>query len=715
MAPDPKQRKLIKPALIAVITLLVVGVGAWFAWRALRAPSGRPNVIIISIDTLRADHLGCYGHPGGITPNIDRFAGEAVRFENVVSAVPLTLPSHSTMLTGTTPVYHGVHKNESYQLASSNVTLAEQLQASGYRTGAIVSSFILDTQFGLTQGFETYNDVFPISMDGARFSERKGEATSQLAIEWLQQRGQDESFFLFLHYYDPHVEYEPPEPFASRWPGRPYAGEVAYTDHCIGQVLEKLKELDLYDNSIIIVTSDHGEMLDEHGEKTHGYFIYESAIKVPLIIKPAGGQSQPREVASLAGLVDIVPTICDLLGISPPPVSQGQSLTPCLQGDPVATAERYLYCESTMAQNYDANPLLGLVGAQWKYIETNRSELYDLIADPGETTNLIESHGNEARILSDVLHQALLDTSGQSDDGQVTLDASARSRLESLGYVSVGEQGQLILDSEKDDPKDLLEYHSQLMEAMTALRPGRPLAEHVVTTRRLVAQRPRVIVARWVLAKMLTATGDYSEALGHYDDLIEMRPDDAVIYGQRGYVREKLGDEEGANADYVRAIELQSDEVGTRMQQGRLLAKQGRFQEALVHINEVIRLDPTMRGVWYVRGTIHTHLGDLDRAVADLDEAIRRDPNHVGAYMNRGGVRAQRGDLRGAIADWSRVTQLKPDAYGAYVNVAMAKQQLGDKTGAIAELERCLGSMPADQTESRQRIQDMISQIRQAP
>ena len=253
--------------LLGLIVIAIVMAG-WFLFGLTKDTGEIRNVLLISIDTCRADYLSCYGYPRETTPNIDELAREGILFENVISPVPLTLPAHSSMLTGTIPPYHRVHNNIDYKLGLSNVTLAEILKEVGFTTSAFISSFIMDSQFGLDQGFDTYNDSFEKTYSSVGINERKAGETSRLAAQWLDEH-KDESFFLFLHYYDPHKSYEPPKPFASKFPQNPYAGEIAYTDDYIGQVITRLKELGLYDSTLIIITSDHGEMLGEHGEPAH--------------------------------------------------------------------------------------------------------------------------------------------------------------------------------------------------------------------------------------------------------------------------------------------------------------------------------------------------------------------------------------------------------------------------------------------------------------
>ena len=243
--------------LNTLFLLLVVMAGViWIFKSRMGSRNDIRNVVLISIDTCRADFLSCYGYQHKTTPNIDAIADEGFVFENVTSPAPLTLPAHSSMMTGTIPPSHGVHGNKGYKLGDSNTTIAEVLKSNGFSTGAVISTFVMDSQFGLDQGFDTYDDSFDEKLSTAGIVERRGREASDHAISWIEQH-KDESFFLFLHYYDPHANYEPPEPFKTRYASNPYAGEIAYTDYCVGQVIDKLKALGLYDSSLIIITSDH--------------------------------------------------------------------------------------------------------------------------------------------------------------------------------------------------------------------------------------------------------------------------------------------------------------------------------------------------------------------------------------------------------------------------------------------------------------------------
>ena len=375
-------------------------------WLFLSCSAPRPairNVLLISIDTLRADHVSAYGFPRPTTPSIDAVAREGVLFKNVHTPVPMTLPAHVSMLTGTLPPTHGLRDNMQNRLPEGSLTLAAMLKAKGFTTGAIVSTFVLDRRFGTSQGFDTYDDRFQEVHKIGDLSERKGDETARMARDWLEGH-QDKPFFLFVHFYDPHDPYDPPEPFASPWKDHPYEGEVAFADHCLGQVLEKLRQLGLYDSTLIVITGDHGEMLGEHGELNHGFFIYEGALRVPLVVRVPRAQGAPRQVDLPVSLIDIVPTVLSQVGAEIPKEVQGVDLSPWLAGRGAGGGARPLYAETvTPTRYYGASSLLGVIVDGWKYIETTRPELYDLRSDPVEAVNLLEREPARADALARTL------------------------------------------------------------------------------------------------------------------------------------------------------------------------------------------------------------------------------------------------------------------------------------------------------------------------
>jgi len=542
--PQVKRTAKTKVAVLAVLILSVIAaVLLWFFFAPGAEQTEIRNVLLISIDTCRADHLSCYGFGRETTPNIDNIARRGVLFENAVSPVPITLPAHCSMLTGTIPPYHGVHKNASFKLDDSNVTLAELLRANGFATVGIISSFVLERQFGLSQGFDTYEDSFKKARERLSGSERIGGEASAVAIDWLGEN-KDKKFFMFLHYYDPHLAYEPPEPFNSAYPDDLYAGEIAYTDFCIGKVIEKLKTLGLYESTLIVIAGDHGEMLGEHGETDHRYFVYQSAIKVPLLFG-LPGQKGPKRITNQAGLVDILPTICSLVDIEIPAEVQGKDLSAEFYQKPKQPepAQRYFYCESYTPVFYEANPLLAVLDNKFKYIRTTRPELYDLGEDPGEINNLAEDQPQRVRILEDKLQQILEQNERKTQTrSQVELDDNAIQRLESLGYVDAGVKVEFKFDKNRKDPKDMIGFHTDFKKVVNYFYEKKyDLAEQICE--KLVSQWPQFYRTSLYLGKIALKQNDHVAAIGHLNRVLQYDRDNyeshnslAKAYFQTGRV-----------------------------------------------------------------------------------------------------------------------------------------------------------------------------------
>jgi len=611
--------------LIAALCAAVLYVGGLWPFAG---PAG--NVLLISIDTTRADYLGCMGREGGITPHIDALAAEGVLFENAITPVPETLPSHSTMLTGTDPVFHGVHRNENYCLGPSNETLAERLREEGFRTAAIVSSFVLDRRFGLDQGFDTYSDRFEEGSGSIGINERRGAEVTREAVSWLAEQG-DRPFFLFLHYFDPHMTYDPPEPFASRFAGESYAGEIAYVDHCIGQVVAALKERDLYDSTLIVVTSDHGEMLGEHGELTHSYYIYQSAVRVPLIFKAPrhkiGVRTHEGAVrkSGLVGIVDIVPTVCALLGIDPPLDVQGVDLSPSFSPSAETDRERYIFCESTTPTAFRANPLLGLVTHDgWKYILTTRPELYNLSADPAEETNLVGHEKRRARALRHRLEQIVEDQTraraDREEEGRLDLDSAARKRLESLGYVGGAARLDLDIDPDRDDPKDLIDYHRKASQVLAFLG-TRQYDRAEALCKELVADRPDLHAAWQMLGNFAMLKQDYAAAVKHSEEVLRIAADDPLALYRLGYAHNRLGHRAEAKETLARLIETEPDHALGLRDLGLLLQSEGDYGGAKSNLARAVESDPddfmALRNLAWI---LATH---PDEEIRDGAEALR--------------------------------------------------------------------------------------------
>lgn len=638
-------------------------MAVWFFHRGAVFSKEIRNVLLISIDTCRADYLSCYGYHKKTSPNIDAIADEGILFENTYSPVPLTLPAHSSMMTGTIPPYHGIHDNLGYQLDDSNLTLAEILKEEGFNTAAVISAFILDSQFGIDQGFDTYDDDFVNEYNPTGTSQRRGEEVSSHAMEWLD-KNQKKPFFLFLHYYDPHAPYDPPDIYKpqnisvdlenAEIARKFYAGEITYVDHCIGQVIDKLKALGIYDSTLIIITGDHGEAIGDHGEKTHGYFIYDESLKVPLIIKIPGSKNSKR-IKDNVGLIDLVPTVCSLLGISLNEPVHGVDLSGYFDDPTKRIKKRVLYCESMNPTKYNCNSLLGLVDGGWKYIQTTRPELYNLLEDPQESKNVIEKETHRARILQDQLRQILEQQVRKvGSGGRLELDEESKKRLESLGYIandSVVEEYDF--DQSKDDPKDLIQFHNNNSKLISYIHVGR-ITEAEELCSMMLKERPDWAVGYCQMGKIATAKEDLKTAIDHYLKALQFDTDRFEIY------------------DILGGLFSQTDD----------------FEKAIVHFNKSLKLNPYKADSYYKIGVAYSHLGKLDEAVYNWQNAIKLDYNDKAiVHENIADALIFQGKIENAITHWKESLKINPDNINVKINLAKALVKKGQLEVALVQLK----------------------------
>ena len=463
--------------ILHLLTLLLLTLAAVSLPSRLAAavPPRRvaPNVILITIDTVRADHLGCYGATDMKTPTLDALAGDGVVFERAISQVPLTWPSHAAILTGTYPFQNGVQDFTGQPLDPRFRSVAQIFKQQGYATGAVVSAFVLDRSWGLARGFDFYDDAFSaeafLHKDIGLVDRKAGESVTH-AISWLQKPAR-RPFFFWLHLYDPHSPYDPPEPFRTQYRSHPYDGEIAYADHELGRLIAWLKQNRLYDRTAIVVLSDHGESLGEHGEKEHGFFVYNSTIHIPLIVKPpAGSGFRPGRVTAPVETVAVAPTLTRLAGMKDE--IQKQFPYPGLLED---KSEDAAYSETFYAfSSFGWSPLHALQTSRYHYIEAPTRELYDVIADPQEKNNLAPQQTATVAVLDDKL-QALLRQNPfkPGEPGTSGLSPDALEKLRALGYVAYRSPvSPEALAAGLPDPKGKFWEFNAILEAADAFRSG---------------------------------------------------------------------------------------------------------------------------------------------------------------------------------------------------------------------------------------------------
>ena len=645
----------------------------------------KPNVLLITIDTLRADRLSCYGSQSPKTPHIDRLAERGVLFDRAFANTSTTLPSHANILLGTTPNYHGVHENLNFIVSKKLLTLAEHLKKSGYRTGAFVGAYPLDSRFGLSQGFDVYDDNYSrIHSANLASLERNAEEVVDSALEWLA--GRRSPWFLWIHCWDPHAPYKPPEPFQSQYEENPYEGEVAYVDSALENLFKRLDEKSLFDSTLVIFTGDHGESLGQHGEKTHGYFAYNSSLWIPLIV--ALPNTAPGRVEHYVSHIDIFPTICDVLGIEKPSFLQGISLLPALKGKELR--ERPIYFES-LYPYYSRGwaPLRGFIAKKIKFIDSPIPELYDLDRDFDERDNRLEQK-NIAKLKSR-LNEIIEDqTPAEEVDASQTVDSKTRERLASLGYVSSVRTTQKRNFDAQDDIKVLLPYINKTDEAMELYKNGKQDSA-IELLKDILEERKDIDMAYKSLAAIYEETGHKEEALLILEQGIDALPEnhEILIEYMKGLIAMERFDQVISAFEKSRIREAEYDpEIWNNL--GTAYARKGSFEEAIKAFEMGLSLDDkhpelynNLANACYSYGIQSKAPLLFSRCFEYYKKAIELDPGYPVPYFGLGHAYMQQGNLGGAVYCWEKALEADPDFRRARFDLAMAYLSRGDKAKAF--------------------------------
>jgi arylsulfatase A-like enzyme/Flp pilus assembly protein TadD len=642
---------------------------AFAATAGVRKPA--PNVILITIDTVRADHIGCYGATEVRTPTLDALAHDGTVFERAISQVPLTWPSHAAILTGTYPFQNGVQDFTGQPLAPQFRSVAQAFKQQGYATGAVVSAFVLDRSWGLARGFDFYDDAFSaetFKQKDIGLVDRRADESVSHAIEWLSKTPH-RPFFFWLHLYDPHSPYDPPEPFRTKYQGRLYDGEIAYADHELGRLISWLKRNQLYEGSLIVLLSDHGESLGEHGEKEHGFFVYNSTVHIPLIVKPpAGSGFRPIRVSRPAETVAVAPTLLQLAGIKDAIEKQFQShglLGSGTDSDVAAYSETFYPFSS-----FGWSPLHALETGRYHYIDTPEPELYDVLADPGEKNNLASQQTATVAVLKDKLQARQRNNPfGLAKSANSGLSPDALEKLRALGYVAYRSpvSAEALAAGLPDAKSKLWEFNS-ILEAGDAFHAGnfevgeallakvrekdpqtyavpfmlgeaavrqQNWAKAAAELKKCLDLNPTFDQAMTGLAKALFYQGDAAGAKSWVEKALTYNPQNYRAWYELGFIQSQT-DKATALSAYEKAVSIQPNFALGRRELGMLQFQQQNYAEAAKHLAQAVELGLSDAKLFNFLGIAYSRIGRDHKAIQNYRRALKIDPGLAEAHLNLG-------------------------------------------------------------------------------
>jgi arylsulfatase A-like enzyme/Flp pilus assembly protein TadD len=665
------------------------------AARAAGRPSQSWNLLLISIDTLRADHLGAYGFRRSVTPHLNALARQSVLFSHAITPVPLTLPAHAALMTSEYPPVNGARDNGE-ALPGSVPTLAEQLRAHGFQTAAFVASFILDRRFGLARGFDEYWGDFHIDrhpgLDPGSIMIR-GDQVEQAANEWIVGHA-SKRFFAFVHFYDLHGPYLMPAPWRERFRDDPYDGELAYVDDLIGRLWASLAEKGIARRTLLVIIADHGESLGDHGEWNHGFFVYQSTIHVPLLIRFPDGRFAGTRIPSVVSLIDIAPTACSILDVPAPARFQGHDLVPEIEGR--GTSFPHLAYSETLypMRHFDTAPLFALTDARYEYILASRPELYDLRGDEQEKNNL----ASKDRALAASYRQRLTHTMAAMrprHNASIRLRPDELELLTSLGYVATAsgpaEPGGN--NSTLPDPKDRIALYRKFQCALELENRG-DIRESAIRLEQVAAQDPKMVSVEVEAGLARQRLHEDSKAIADFRMALKAQPGSALAHYDLGISLGNLHYQAQAERELLVATELEPSLSQAYTARGLDLANSGKLQEAISSLSEAIRIDPTDFTAQLNRGKMEMLAQEWRQAGKDLAYAEQLEPKNASAHEALGTLAFYGGQLRKALEEYGTAVRLNPYSSPIHSSLGLLYLKLGRKALARAEFQRALALDP---------------------
>ncbi len=638
------------------------------------------NFILISVDTLRADRLGCYGFTRIETPTIDSFARRGVKFDRCIATTPLTLPSHTSLLTGTLPLFHGVRDNGGFVVPAELRTLAEVFKEKGYATAAFVGAYVLDSKWGLNQGFDYYFDRFDLSKFekiSLATVQRPANEVIDEALKWLDQKKYGK-FFVWIHLYDPHTPYEPPSPFDAQYPDHPYLGEIAFTDSQLSRLWKYLEDSNLLDNLCLVFTSDHGESLGQHQEATHGFFVYQEAIHVPLIFLTPHEKFRGISVGRVVSLVDVMPTMLEMAGFPIPSEVQGESLLPCFF-QPSQEAEAYAYSETFYPRfHFGWSELRSFQNRKFKLILAPESELYDLEKDPKELRNLALT---ERKLLVDLEREASKFIAAASQNAYELdyrkIDEETREKLAALGYVGAFTDSSKLEGKKLANPKDKIGVFNELSRAREIGMGGQP-EEAIRIIQAILAEDPEIGDAYFTLGNIYFKQRNFKGAIEAFEQALERNPSDTFCVINIANSYQMMGKPDEAEKVIIGYLKKGFNDSQLYHLLGTLAFNQKKYEEAIQYYTECLSLNPDSAASHNALAAIYILQDNLKSAQEHLEQAMAINPELSNLHYNLAQLFEKQGEIRKAIAAYLAELEHTPSHFKASFNLSRLYRLTGE-------------------------------------
>ncbi len=659
------------------------------------------HVLLITIDTLRADRLGSYGYTAARTPHLDAVAQRGLRFEQATTVMPLTLPAHASLMTSTYPAFHGIRDNGGYYLDDEIETLAERLSANGFRTGGFVSAFVLDSRWGIAQGFDHFFDDFDLTefndAPGMDAIQRPANEVIDRALAWLDPTDpstRDSPFFAWVHLYDPHTPYDAPPEVRRQFPATghgAYDAEIAYTDSQVGRLLQALDADGRLEDTLVVILADHGEMLGEHGEPTHGFFVYDGALRIPLLI--AGPGIEPGVVGGQARIIDVLPTVLAQLAIEPPDATQGQDLMPRAGGGP---GRRIALAESWFPRfHYGWSELTSIQDGRYKLIRAPRPELYDLQRDPRELDNLAGRDPQRAADMDAALEDLLAEISSDTPRAPAPVDDETANRLRALGYLGgTSSSGHIDDDRPRADPKDKIGLYTRIRQATAAAATDR-LDKAVELVRAVIAEDAEVVEAHMLLGNFERQRDDLDAAIAAYRAALALDAEHQEALFSLGLAYKDAQRFDDALAGFERAAVLDPRNGKVLWQQADLHLRAGRPEDAEQLLLSALDLDLDRPRFLIKLGECYLDMGRPDDAETRLRQALAENDDLETAHYHLGLAHEARGRKQAAAEAYRRELALHDQAYRAAFNLAKLELAAGRPRVAMDLFEQTVTLQPS--------------------